>query len=377
MPFIKRLIARFAGSGPNRIASFTDVAASRVDHQKGVHHQPETFDGIVLTEPGDTSNFNSGHSLLDQPASSELIAGRCRYLTGGITPRTEKTLYSLVNCGVIGTEGIVYCPQSRTAVRETMRTWTTPLATHPLLSAPRFPAAQYLPGCSINLALLSAEGFYHFLFESLPRLWLARRQLSSVSHILANGSPGSCQEKWLQRAGVASKQIIWMQGLSHYHCEQLLFTNFLMRDYQPTRWMVHALRQLLDATPPQMPGRRRLWISRSDAKSRQPKWESALLTELSGFESVCLSKLAPDQQIALMREAAVVAGPHGAGLSNTVFCAPGTKVLELFPNTHRHPIYGRLANVCELPYAWAIADFSTTPPPELTCAIAQFVEEAR
>lgn len=377
MYFLKRLIARFAGGGPNRIAPFADVAAFRIDRRQGVHHQPETFDGIVLAEPGDTANYHPGHSLLSQPASSELIFGRRRYLVGGIAPRAEKILYTLTACGVTGTEGIVYCPWTRTAVKETMRTWTRPLAAHPVLAAPRLPEAQQLPDCSLNLALLSAEGFYHFLFESLPRLWLARSQLGAVAHVLVNGAPGSFQEKWLQRAGVMPEKIIWMHGHAHFHCEQLLFTNFLMRDYQPTPWMVQALRQLLNAVPPATPGRRRLWISRSDAQSRQPAWEAALLASLPGFESVTLSQLSPDQQINLMREAAVVAGPHGAGFSNVVFCASGTKVVEIFPDTNRHPIYGRLANVCQLSYAWAVADFSAKPPAELANAITRFVSEAR
>lgn len=374
MHFLKRMVARFAGSGPNRIAPFADVAFFRINHRKGVHHQPETFDGIVLTEPGDTASYNSGHSLLDQPASSELIMGRRRYLAGGITPRKKKILFVLTDSGVTSTEGIVYCPHTRTAVMETMRTWTTPLTAHPVLAAPRLPVAQPLPNCSLNLALLSAEGFYHFLFESLPRLWLARSQMDSIAHFLANGAPGSFQEKWLQHAGVPAEKIVWMQGLSHFHCEQLLFTNFLMSDYQPTPWMVQALRQLLNASPPATPGRRRLWISRSDAKSRQPAWETELLSKLTGFESVNLSQLSPDQQIALMREAAVVAGPHGAGLSNIVFCSPGTRVVEIFPDTNRHPIYGRLANVCLLPYAWAVADFSCNLPPELASAITRYID---
>ena len=372
MHFLKRLINRLAGRGPNRIAPFAKIIAARVDRRKGIH-QPEAFDGVLIAEPGDTASYLSGDALLGQDASSELIAGQRRYLAGGIAPPVEKILFSLNSAGVTGTDGVVYCPQRRTAVAESMRTWTTALEAHPVLAAPGLPAAYTLPGCSLNLATLSAEGFYHFLIESLPRLWLARAQLSSVAHVLANGSPGSFQEQWLQRAGVPPEKITWMRGLSHFHCEQLLFTNYVMRDYQPTPWIVQALRGLLDAQPPAAPGRRRLWISRRDAQSRQPAWETALLAALPGFECVVLSQQSPAQQIALMREAAVVAGPHGAGLSNLIFCAPGTRVVEIFPDANRQPIYGRLANVCQLPYAWAVTDFSTGVPAGLAAAITRFV----
>jgi Glycosyltransferase 61 len=373
MRTLKKLVNRAKGHGPNRSAHFLDVVTARHDPTKGVH-EPEQFDGIVALEAGDAATYLPSRSLLDQPDESEQIDGRRRYLAHGVAPGMEKILYSLSAAGVVGADGIVYCPRTRTAVAESIRTWTVGIEEHPALAAPGLPAPQSLANCSLSLALLSAEGFYHFLIEALPRLWLARAHLPQVRHFLVNGSRGSFQEKWLVRAGLDPARLVWMDGLAHYRCEQLLFTNYLMRDYQPTPWILSALRSLLDAVPPDFPGRRRLWLSRADAHSRQPAWESALLARLAGFERVTLSGLAPAEQIALMRDAAVVVGPHGAGLSNLVFCAPGTKVIELFPDANRQPIFGRLANVARLPYAWAVADFtSADPDPRLADAISAFI----
>jgi capsular polysaccharide biosynthesis protein len=372
---LKRLANKFLGHGPNRVAPFSTVAEARREKARGVH-QPEGFDGILANEPGDTAAYTSGRALLGQPESSELIGGRPRYLAGGIPAPQEKVLYSLSDAAVVGSDGVVYCPLTRTAVAESMRSWTTAVEEHPVLAAPGLPPAAALPGCSLNLALLSGDGFYHFLVEGLPRLWLARGQRTQVRHVLVNGTPGSFHEKWLGRAGIDAANLVHMPGLAHHRCEQLLFTNYLMRDYQPTPWILAALRALLQAPAPAAPGKRRLWLSRADARSRQPAWESALLARLPGFERVTLSGLAPAEQIALMAEAAVVAGPHGAGLANLVFCAPGTKVVEIFPDTNRQPIYGRLANVASLPYAWAVADFgAAAEPAPLADAIRSFVHE--
>ncbi len=368
---LKRLINRLTGHGPNRVAPFSQIVAARHTRSRGIH-QPEGFNGVLFSEPGDSSVYSPGQALLGQPGSGEMIDGRPRYLAGGIPPPQEKILYSLSDAGVIGADGVVYCPLTRMAVVESMRSWTTAVERHPVLAAPRVPAPVPLPGCTLNLALLSAEGFYHFLVESLPRLWLARAQRPQVHHILVNGTQGSFQEKWLVRAGLDPARLVWVEGLAHFRCEQLLFANYLMRDYQPTPWISSALHVLLDATPPLSPGRRRLWLSRADARSRQPAWESALLAQLPGFERVTLADLAPVAQIALMRDAAAVAGPHGAGLANLVFCAPGTRVIELFPDANRQPIYGRLASIGRQPYAWAVVDFSTAPPAGLASAIAAF-----
>ena len=357
MRHLKKLLNLFMGRGPNSVGSFAAVSSARQRRQLGIH-QPEGFNGILHSEQGETAIYTTGHSLLNQPASSELIAGRPRYLPDGISPPQEKLLYSMSDAGIVGSDGVVFCPVGRRAVEESLRVWTAAPEEHPSLSAPFLPPACLLPGRTLSLATVSAGGYYHFLIESLPRLWLAREHVSDMQQILSNGLPGSFHEKWLLLAGVDRAKIRWMAGLSHYRCEQLLFTNYLMRDYQPTAWIVSALHRLVDAVPPAKPGKRMLWISRSDALCRQPTWEKNLLAQLRGFEPVTLSGLDPMAQIALMRDAAVIAGPHGAGLSNIIFCAPGTKVCEIFPDANRQPIYGRLANVCHLPYAWAIADYN-------------------
>ena len=45
-------------------------------------------------------------------------------------------------------------------------------------------------------------------------------------------------------------------------------------------------------------------------------------------------------------------GPHGAGLSNIVFCQKGTLVYELLPARYTNACFNRLARACELDY-WA------------------------
>ncbi|MBD1921548.1 glycosyltransferase family 61 protein [Microcoleus sp. FACHB-831] len=46
-----------------------------------------------------------------------------------------------------------------------------------------------------------------------------------------------------------------------------------------------------------------------------------------GFEQVTLESLSVSDQAALFSSAQVVIAPHGAGLSNVVFCNRGTKVI--------------------------------------------------
>jgi hypothetical protein len=352
---IRRLLNRLQGRGPWRIAPFAAVARARTDHLPVGVHRPEHFTGVVHEEPGAAQRYEAPRSLLGQAPAWERIGGEPRYRESGLACANPKRLYSLTDAGIAGADGVVYCPHSRTAVAESLRTWVTPGADHPLLGAIGLPAAQPLPGCSLSIATLDGGGFYHFLHESLPRLWLARDHLGSVDHILVGGEPDDVRAAWLALAGVPRERIIWLGGLAHHRCSQLLFADLPLRDYQPTRWNLEALRQLLRLAP--ATPSRWLWVSRRDAKVRHLAWEDALLARFPRFEKVVLSGLAPAEQARLFASAAVVAGPHGAGFAQLAFCPPGGRFVELFPPGFRQPIYARLAQAAGMSAAWAMTDF--------------------
>ena len=73
-----------------------------------------------------------------------------------------------------------------------------------------------------------------------------------------------------------------------------------------------------------------LYVSRS--RSRRPLADEQQLEAFlsaAGFEVVHLEDTPWIEQIRLFQNARVLAGPHGAGLSNLVFARPGTIVIEL------------------------------------------------
>jgi hypothetical protein len=60
------------------------------------------------------------------------------------------------------------------------------------------------------------------------------------------------------------------------------------------------------------------------------------------------------QQAALLAEAEVVLAIHGSGLTNIVFCQPGTKVVELFSPYYVYPCYWLLSNLMQLEYYYLL-----------------------
>lgn len=102
---------------------------------------------------------------------------------------------------------------------------------------------------------------------------------------------------------------------------------------------------------------RKIWIHRSEKSRRALLNEEAVLKTVqnAGFEPVVFEALNLKQQIELMQETKVLAGVHGAGLTNLMFLPKGATVLEFMPEdfaAYAHPFpYRSLAFAVQVNYA--------------------------
>jgi|TARA_Y100000310_G_scaffold315927_1_gene367081 capsular polysaccharide biosynthesis protein len=80
--------------------------------------------------------------------------------------------------------------------------------------------------------------------------------------------------------------------------------------------------------------------------------ESILIQRLKelGYKIVLNEKLSFSEQIDLYKNASIVIGTHGAGLSNVLFSPQGSMVVELFPNNLIKPHYFFLSKSLQLNY---------------------------
>jgi capsular polysaccharide biosynthesis protein len=60
------------------------------------------------------------------------------------------------------------------------------------------------------------------------------------------------------------------------------------------------------------------------------------------------------QQAAVLAACDVVIGPHGGGMSNLVFCTPGTKVVEIYSPELVATYFWRLSNRLGLDYYYML-----------------------
>ncbi|NER07336.1 MAG: glycosyltransferase family 61 protein, partial [Okeania sp. SIO3C4] len=75
-----------------------------------------------------------------------------------------------------------------------------------------------------------------------------------------------------------------------------------------------------------------------------------------GFISITLESLTVAEQAALMSKVKVIVAPHGAGLTNLVFCNSESKVIEIFSPKYINSIYWKISSFYHLSHYYLIGE---------------------
>lgn len=184
----------------------------------------------------------------------------------------------------------------------------------------------------ILLALPLYSNYYHWMVELLPRLQLLddHPAWSHLPLIVPASLPPFALET-LRLAGLTDRVVFLPNGLHRF--DSLVVPSILSPPSHPSPRAVDWLRTRLGK--PMLPAdrrRRRLYVSRRDAAARFACNETEVEAMLGrfGFETVVMSGLSVEQQIALFASAEVIVGIHGASLTNLAFTESGACVIELF-----------------------------------------------
>ncbi|GAB2955529.1 hypothetical protein GCM10027048_21660 [Hymenobacter coalescens] len=205
--------------------------------------------------------------------------------------------------------------------------------------------------------------FYHWLVDSLPRLHLLKASglLAEVDYFLVYDRHWDLVRQALAPLGIRPSQLIDVRTHRHLVADRLLVTSPVRGTGAHTpQWACDFLRTTYLPPDPALVKARQfspyVYISRRDAEARHVLNEAAVedLLRPFGFRSYVLSQLSLAEKVTLFAGARAVIGPVGAGLSNLVFCAPGTAVLELLPQGFVMPDFLELSYRVDLRYDWLV-----------------------
>ena len=243
-------------------------------------------------------------------------------------------------------------------------------------AVPRRLATHCLDGIAFSL-LTGRPGYrknyYHFLTEKLPEHLALLSAAVDAFGQLTLLLPASDHPLEIVLVSEAQRRFpdlpVRTVGLSEkVRCEALV----IHRARRSSIFRSPASRRLLSETVEAMAshsrpfpatGRtRRLFVSRGDAKKRRLINEDKVLARLErfDFEVVTPGRLPLADQIGLFSEAQIVAGPHGAGLTNLIFMPAGGSVIEIFCPNWVHGTHAWLSHLGGHAYGYVVSDETAT-----------------
>jgi hypothetical protein len=180
--------------------------------------------------------------------------------------------------------------------------------------------------------------YFHFVTETLQAIWAARDHLPEVTIAL----PASNQfyerisrevfHEAIEAVSFPGQKIIWLEEGTYLLKKAIVTAQY---NYANLTFCSHLLEKT--GINQNDEAKSILYIARRNRMGRSVANEdeitSMLLSRFDGVEIVYLEDLSFTEQIKMFRCAKAIIGPHGGGLTNIIFCRPGTFVLEFqLPN---------------------------------------------
>ena len=215
----------------------------------------------------------------------------------------------------------------------------------------------FLKGSTAVLAASGSTVYYHWMCDILPRIEILKRGglFDQTQQFILNFQPNRYQEETLARAGIPQSKIISSNNHWNFYiqAEELVIPSLVSPNDCTSLWACNYLRSLYaDEINGQSAGTEKLYIQRLNGRTVIN--EPALIANLAAldFRVINAEKLTVAEQAAVFAAAKIVIGPHGAGLTNIVFCRPGTIVIDLFSPKWVNPCYWVIAEHLNLRYGY-------------------------
>lgn len=205
-----------------------------------------------------------------------------------------------------------------------------------------------------TIAIIASKGgernYFHWMFDVVPKLEILKQSNLSYDKIYINCINQPYQLETIERLGLDLRKLMW--GEEHLQAAKLVIPSLAGPCGVVPKWSCDFLRSTFLSTNAPYEKKKRIFISREFASTRRILNEKALFDALLpfGFEKVYLENLSIADQAALFASAELIVAPHGAGLTNLIFCDPGTKVIEIFNAQYLNSCFWMIGQQMHLEY---------------------------
>lgn len=196
-----------------------------------------------------------------------------------------------------------------------------------------------------RIAVIAAPGgncnYFHWMFDVLPRIEILKKSGIEYDKIYLTALSRPFHKQTLALfCGLDPDKIIWAKNKTHLQASTLIVPSLPSHSGVVPLWTAELLREKIQPNLETYQDKK-IYISRKNALLRRVVNEEELIEKLKslGFEIVCLENLRVEDQAKLFASSKVIVAPHGASLTNLIFCQKGTKLIELFPSNYIVPIF--------------------------------------
>ena len=226
-----------------------------------------------------------------------------------------------------------------------------------------------LKGNVAVVATAGADNYYHWMFDILTRFGILKIAgiLNDMDHFIL--PPLSFLKKIFidtelpgitKRLGIPFEKLIFSDSPSfHVQAEQLFVPSLPSLIGAQDKWACEFIRNLyLDNRHETTRHSKYIYLARRIPSNKRLFNEQEILTFLEplGFEVVECEKLSIAEQAEIFNNAECVVAPHGAALTNIVFCREHCKVINILPPSFIDSIIWTISSHLNLDYFYIIGE---------------------
>jgi len=201
------------------------------------------------------------------------------------------------------------------------------------------------------------QSYYHWIVEALPALHILAPFLPEGASLLL--PPTLAEFRARDEIGFDHRETLTSLGFGHIpvilatapavFARDAIWLNLHSLADMPAS-LLRSFRDRAIGLHPPASREGRIYIKRRHNRSVANTDLVEAVLAAQGFVVVYPEDLTLAEQIAVFAGARFVVAPRGAGLANLLFCQPGTRVLEISPNTEFRPYFWWIAEKLGLVY---------------------------
>lgn len=215
------------------------------------------------------------------------------------------------------------------------------------------------------LSVIGANNYFHWMFDVLPRIHLLSKTefLSGIDKFTVPNKL-KFQEETLNILGISPEKIINPDDKLHLKARKLVVPSLPGITGSMPKWACQFLRDKFLQIPSNLDCNKRIYISRADANSRRVINEDEVIDLLMkyNFQVYTMQNLSVTEQASIFSTSELIVSPHGAALTNLVFCNSKTKVLEIFSPNYLNCCYRALSNQVDIDYWYLLGEGQPLAP---------------